>query len=75
MLYETSVETLEDFNEKSSTTFEFIVASPWEMVNRLSLKGKQVNENSEIIPFVEAVFNNQSFTLNGKVNVSVLNTI
>lgn len=41
------------------------------MFQRLSLKGKQVNENSAIIPVVEAVFNNQSLTLNGKVDVSI----
>lgn len=47
-----------------------IVSSPWQIINRLSLKGKQVNQNAELTPLLEAVYNNHNLSLNGKVNVS-----
>ena len=67
--YATTAEVAEDLTEKTSTKFEGIFLSPWETVQRLSLKGKLANENSEILPNLEAVFNNQSLSLGGNVNV------
>lgn len=67
--YATTAEETEEFTEKTSTKFEAIFLSPWDTVQRLSLKGKLVNENSEMLPTMEAVFNNQSISLGGNVDV------
>lgn len=55
--------------DKSSTSVEVMFSSPWQVIQRLSLKGKLVSENAEIIPYAEALYNTQSLTLSGKVNV------
>ncbi len=64
-----SAEPLEDFMEKTTTNFEFKVISPFEILQRLILKGKLVNENSEMLPKLEAVYNNHTLTVGGSINV------
>ncbi|XP_057368025.1 uncharacterized protein LOC130689027 [Daphnia carinata] len=64
----TSVETNEEFMEKSTTNFEFKVASPLEMIQRLTVKAKLVNENSELLPKFEAIYNNHTLGLTGNIN-------
>lgn len=64
-----SAEQLEDFMEKTTTNFEFKVVSPLEILQRLVLKAKLVNENSEMLPKLEAVYNNHTMTVGGSINV------
>ena len=67
-----SAEPVEEFMEKTTTNIEFKVVSPLKILQRLILKAKLVNENSEMLPKMEMVYNNHTLTVGGSVNVKSL---
>ena len=68
----TSVEDMEDATERSATKLEVIVISPWQTLQRASVKAELVSENSVIMPHLEAVFNLQNITIDGNIDVYYL---
>lgn len=47
--------------------------SPWELVERLSVNASVVNENAQMAPVVDIIYNDMVVNVNGNVDVSAKN--
>ena len=66
------LEELEDFAQRSTVKVIASAQSPWQFIQQLSLNASLVNENSQMKPVAELIYNDQSISLNGNIDVSYI---
>ncbi len=63
------LEDLENFAQRSTIKLIASARSPWQLIQQFSLNASLVNENSQMKPVAELIYNDQIISLNGNIDV------